>query len=116
MLVSTSVYFLLATLPISIYFIVDSYETDLDEQDSAKMNVVWTVSYLVQFSNYTINFFLYNLTNRRFRTKFIEMIKCKSTEKKRKSSHNESVYSVQTAETSIGTETSRVSEEMSSGE
>lgn len=34
----------------------------------------------------------------------------------RKSSQNESVYSVQTAETSIGTETSRVSEEMSSGE
>lgn len=122
MLVSTSVYFLLATLPISIYFIVDSYQTDLDNRDSAKMDVVWTVSYLVQFSNYTINFFLYNLTNKRFRAKFIEMIKCKSAVKKRKSSKNESVYSVHTAETSLGTETSfgtetsRVSEEMSSGE
>lgn len=86
------------------------------------MDVLWTVSYLVQFSNYTINFFLYNLTNKRFRAKFIEMIKCKSAVKKRKSSKNESVYSVQTAETSLGTETSfgtetsRVSEEMSSGE
>nr|XP_022327203.1 muscarinic acetylcholine receptor gar-3-like [Crassostrea virginica] len=116
MLLCTSVYFLFATLPISIYFIVDSYQEDLDDVSSAQMDLVWTVSYLLQFSNYTINFFLYNLTNERFRNKFIDTIKCKSTEKKRKSSKNGSVYSVQTVETSLGTEISRVSEETSSGE
>lgn len=83
MLLCTSVYFLFATLPISIYFIVDSYQEDLDDVSSAQMDLVWTVSYLLQFSNYTINFFLYNLTNERFRNKFIDTIKCKSTEKKR---------------------------------
>ncbi|XP_061164285.1 adenosine receptor A3-like [Saccostrea echinata] len=116
MLVYTSVYFLVATLPISVYFIVDSYQEDITDLQSAKMDVVWSSSYLFQFSNYTINFFLYNLINKKFRNKFIDLIKCRSPTKKRKSSKSDSVYSVQTADTFIGSETTKDSEEMSTGE
>lgn len=83
MLLCTSVYFLVATLPISIYFIVDSYQKNLTDLGSAKMDVVWSTSYIFQFTNYTINFFLYNLTNERFRKKFLLVIRCRTAEKKR---------------------------------
>jgi hypothetical protein len=83
MLLCTSVYFLIATLPISVYFIVDSYKKNLTDLESAKMDVVWSSSYIFQFTNYTINFFLYNLTNDRFRNKFLLIIRCRKKEKRR---------------------------------
>ena len=76
MLVLSSVYFLFSTTPISVYFIVDSY-VKLDDLGEARKGVAWTVCYLLQFTNYTANFFIYNMTNAKFKTTIKETFGCK---------------------------------------
>ena len=82
MLLITSVYFVVATAPISIYFIVDTYyrpkfEEDGNTQANAKMDLAWTIVYLFQFSNYSVNFYLYTACNRRFKEEFRNIICCR---------------------------------------
>lgn len=71
MLVVCTVYFLLATTPISAYFIADTYlmptyEAEENNYAIASMDLIWAIAYLLQFSNYCVNFYLYAATNRRF--------------------------------------------------
>ena len=78
MLLITSLYFLLTTTPISIYFVLDSFvKRKVNELWKSRLEVVWSFSYILQFSNYTVNFFLYNLTNASFRKNLKAMCGCK---------------------------------------
>jgi hypothetical protein len=72
MLLFTSTYFLISTTPISIYFISDSYilprlEASRDTYGQAQMDLAWTVTYLFQYSQYALNFYIYTAFNVRFR-------------------------------------------------
>ena len=77
MLLITSIYFVITTAPISIYFIVDTYyRSQFNEREKAKLDLAWTIVYLFQFSNYSVNFFLYTACNRRFKQEFKAIICC----------------------------------------
>lgn len=81
MLVVCTIYFLLATAPISIYFILDTYLLPVYEESGndsaiAKMDLAWTIAYLLQFSNYCVNFYLYTATNKRFYREMRSIICC----------------------------------------
>lgn len=68
MLFVTSTYFVIATAPISVHFIVDSYvRPEADELTEAKLDLSFTVLYLFEFSHFVINFYCYTVTNKRFR-------------------------------------------------
>lgn len=78
MLFFTSIYFLAATVPVSIYFIVDSYYKPPEgSQSAAKMDIAWTSTYLFQFTNYTVNFYLYTAVNMRYRHQLKLLFGCK---------------------------------------
>lgn len=66
MLLFTSFYFLLTTAPISIYYAVDSYKKTRSDYDESAKEISWTVLYLFQFTNYAMNYIVYNLSNKRF--------------------------------------------------
>ncbi|XP_052076968.1 lysophosphatidic acid receptor 6-like [Mytilus californianus] len=68
MLIFTNVYFLCSTLPISIIFVVDSYVQNISSDYShSQLNLATTVLYLFQYSNYTVNFYIYITINKHFR-------------------------------------------------
>lgn len=82
MLVVCTFYFLLATAPISIYFILDTYllpgyVSSNNCRAQAKMDLAWSVTYLLQFSNYCINFYLYTAMNDRFYKELQAVICCR---------------------------------------
>ncbi|KAL3878142.1 hypothetical protein ACJMK2_030513 [Sinanodonta woodiana] len=71
MLLVNTFYFLVATFPVSVYFIVDSYrrreyEADGNEHSTAILDLVGTITYLIQYSNYSVNFYLYSMVNDKF--------------------------------------------------
>ena len=71
MLVVCTAYFLTATAPLAIYFVVDSYlypafEETGNEGGMAYMDVAWAVTYVFNYSNYCVNFYLYTAMNDRF--------------------------------------------------
>lgn len=66
MLLFTSFYFLLTTAPISIYYAVDSYKKTRSDYDESAKEISRTVLYLFQFTNYAMNYIVYNLSNKRF--------------------------------------------------
>ncbi|VDI62693.1 Hypothetical predicted protein [Mytilus galloprovincialis] len=77
MILFTSLYFLVATVPVSVYFITESYlAPDADDLTLAKMDVAWAMTYLFMFSNYVVNFFLYMMTNTAFKRAFLEICCC----------------------------------------
>lgn len=68
MLFVTSSYFVIATVPISVHFIVDSYvRPGSDDLTGAQLDMSNTVLYLFQYSHFVINFYCYTVTNKRFR-------------------------------------------------
>ena len=68
MLFVTSSYFVIATVPISVHFIVDSYvRPGSDDLTEAQLDMSNTVLYLFQYSHFVINFYCYTVTNKRFR-------------------------------------------------
>ncbi|XP_063416037.1 psychosine receptor-like [Mytilus trossulus] len=73
MLLFTSAYFLCSTVPISVYFIYDSYVKFEDDLNNAKKDVAWSVMYLFQYSNYSLNFVWYAAWNKVFREKAKEI-------------------------------------------
>ncbi|XP_069128798.1 cysteinyl leukotriene receptor 1-like [Argopecten irradians] len=93
MLLLTNSYFVCATLPICVYFIVDSYTHSEDEIVVAKKDIAWSVTYIFQFSNYTMNFFLYIAANDKFRDHLCSILKCRAP--KRFTRKRSSGYSVQ---------------------
>lgn len=74
MLLVTTTYFIIATIPICIYFIVDSYvrPTALKLQKSY-LDLAWTFCYLFQFSHFALNFYLYTATNEKFRKELTKL-------------------------------------------
>ncbi|KAK3611140.1 hypothetical protein CHS0354_014884 [Potamilus streckersoni] len=71
MLLVSTFYFLVATVPVSVYFIVDSYrrhqyEAEGDAHSIAILDLVGTITYLMQYSNYSVNFYLYSMVNDKF--------------------------------------------------
>ena len=81
MLVVCTIYFLAGTLPISIYFVVDSYllpkyEAADDVTALENMDVAWTVTYLFSYSNYCVNFYLYTAMNNRFYQELKTFVLC----------------------------------------
>lgn len=64
----TSMYFLCSTLPISALFVLDSYISRISTDElQAQLNLATTIFYLLQFSNYGVNFFVYVTINKHFR-------------------------------------------------
>ncbi|KAL3878150.1 hypothetical protein ACJMK2_030521 [Sinanodonta woodiana] len=86
MLVVSTCYFLIATVPVSVVFIVDSYRKhsveNSDRHGNAIFDFVRTITYLIQFSNYSVNFYLYSMVNGKFWTKLKIVCGCQK-EKKR---------------------------------
>lgn len=78
MLIVTNVYFLCSTLPISIIFVVASYvQNTSSDYSHSQLNLATTVLYLFQYSNYTINFYIYITINKHFRRWLPNSITCK---------------------------------------
>lgn len=74
MLVVTTSYFIVATIPISIYFIVDTYmKSTADELTTSRLSLTWTFTYLFQFSHFALNFYLYTATNQKFRKELTKL-------------------------------------------
>ncbi|XP_033743409.1 growth hormone secretagogue receptor type 1-like [Pecten maximus] len=112
MLLLTNSYFVFATLPICLYYIVDSYTHTEDAILIARKDLAWSVVYIFQYSNYTMNFFLYIAANDKFRLHLFSILKCKAAA--RFSRRRSSAYSVQS--TSTFRITSEDSEAMASSE
>lgn len=76
MLVVTTSYFIVATIPISIYFIVDSYvRPGADSSTKSRLDIAWTITYLFQYSHFALNFYLYTATNEKFRNELTTLTK-----------------------------------------
>ncbi|XP_062612118.1 galanin receptor 2a-like [Saccostrea cucullata] len=113
MLIVTSIYFLSTTAPIAIYFIVDSYVKVKSKYMQTVKDIIWTSFYLFQFTNYAMNFILYNLSNQRFRKRLWRILKLTAHnvsfhKGSSRSIQRGSVYSVDVTETSFGSESERV--------
>ena len=68
MLFFTSIYFLITTLPVSIFFVADSFIQDpANNLTTAKLELAKAVLYLFQFSNYAVNFYIFIEFNDNFR-------------------------------------------------
>lgn len=68
MLFFTSMYFLCSTFPISALFVLDSYLPRIStDQLKTQLNLATTIFYLLQFTNYGVNFFIYVTINKHFR-------------------------------------------------
>ncbi|XP_045203525.2 galanin receptor 2b-like [Mercenaria mercenaria] len=75
MLVLCTFYFLIATAPISIYFILDTY---LKPEHVSNYNcLAWSITYLLQYSNSCINFYLYTAMNDRFYKELKALLRCR---------------------------------------
>ncbi|XP_061164237.1 putative G-protein coupled receptor F59B2.13 [Saccostrea echinata] len=113
MLLVTSIYFLSTTAPIAVYFIVDSYVDVKSKYMQAVKDLIWASFYLFQFTNYAMNFILYNLSNQRFRKKLLGILKFTARnisfqKGSTRSVQRGSVYSVDVTETSFGSEPEHV--------
>ncbi|XP_045206618.2 C-C chemokine receptor type 1-like [Mercenaria mercenaria] len=82
MLVVCTFYFLIATAPISIYFILDTYLLPEYENNNnctaiSRMDLAWSITYLLQYSNSCINFYLYTAMNDRFYKELKALLRCR---------------------------------------
>ncbi|XP_045203527.2 C-C chemokine receptor type 1-like [Mercenaria mercenaria] len=82
MLVVCTFYFLIATAPISIYFILDTYLLPEYESNNncpaiSRMDLAWSITYLFQYSNSCINFYLYTAMNDRFYKELKALLHCR---------------------------------------
>ncbi|CAG2197115.1 unnamed protein product [Mytilus edulis] len=66
MLLLNSSYFLLTTVPISVYLIYDSYNKCENELKKTKMSVAKSVLFVFQYSYYSLNFVWYATCNKAF--------------------------------------------------
>ncbi|KAL3878141.1 hypothetical protein ACJMK2_030512 [Sinanodonta woodiana] len=65
MLLVSTFYFLIATVPVSVYFIVDSY-AEGDQHSKDILDLVGIITKLMQYSNYSVNFYMYSMANNNF--------------------------------------------------
>ncbi|XP_053400805.1 C-C chemokine receptor type 1-like [Mercenaria mercenaria] len=82
MLVVCTFYFLIATVPISIYFILDTYllleyESNNNCTAISRMDLAWSINYLLQYSNSCVNFYLYTAMNDRFYKELKAVLCCR---------------------------------------
>ncbi|KAH3781448.1 hypothetical protein DPMN_159277 [Dreissena polymorpha] len=81
MIVICMAYFLLAMTPFTTFFIVESYlRPGYKEANNyvalARLDLIWTVCYLIGLTNFCVNFFLYTAMNDRFSKEFLAMTRC----------------------------------------
>lgn len=77
MLLFSSFYFIFATLPISIYFIVESYIKPTATDDvKDRLDLSWSVCYLFQYTIYGINFYVYVSSNAHYRHVLKQTCRC----------------------------------------
>ncbi|KAK3611142.1 hypothetical protein CHS0354_014886 [Potamilus streckersoni] len=83
MLLVSTCYFLIATVPVSVVFIVDSYRRRSQNKNSDMhikviFDFVKTITYLIQYSHYSVNFYLYSMTNDKIWTKLKIVCGCRN--------------------------------------
>ncbi|KAJ8297821.1 hypothetical protein KUTeg_024352, partial [Tegillarca granosa] len=77
MMLFSSFYFVVATLPISIYFIVESYiKPSASDEVKARLDFSWSVCYILQYTIYGINFYVYVASNAHYRHVFKQICRC----------------------------------------
>ncbi|XP_060601034.1 C-C chemokine receptor type 1-like [Ruditapes philippinarum] len=81
MLVACTFYFLIATTPISVYMILDTYLLPVYEEENncvaiSRMDLAWSITYILEYSNSCINFYLYTATNDRFYKELKALLRC----------------------------------------
>lgn len=77
MLIAVSVVFLLTTLPPSVYLIVEGFILPTENahpQIKAHMTLTRSVVMLIQYVNYSVNFYLYYARGTKFRKRFMKRI------------------------------------------
>lgn len=92
MLLSVNISFLVCTLPVSVYYICESFFMDADP---SLMNLLETISSLLMYMNNAISFFLYCLSGTKFRRELFKMFKRTTKEKTRARNYSiESISSI----------------------
>lgn len=76
MLILTTVIFLLLALPACIYFLAKKEEYD-DNLEDARWYLFSKIQFMLFDSSHAVNFFLYFLSARRFRTHLIKLLTCR---------------------------------------
>ncbi|XP_076438802.1 neuromedin-U receptor 2-like [Babylonia areolata] len=74
-----SIAFIFLTLPVSINYILSYFAREYKEVSGfeyAKAHLIYTICYLLSYTNGAVNFYLYCLTGRRFREEFFRVIRC----------------------------------------
>ena len=78
-LIAMSVAFLLLTLPLAVYMILDrtlSYDTVHDIRLRADSELAVSTGVVLWLTNLAINFYLYCLTGARYRAEFVKLFGC----------------------------------------
>ena len=79
LLVVTS-FFACSTMPASLVYIVEAFvKRECAWKTNAQVQLAWTVTYLLQFTNYAANFLLYTARSRKFRTKVLVLFHLKNS-------------------------------------
>ncbi|XP_052076952.1 galanin receptor type 2-like isoform X3 [Mytilus californianus] len=102
MLFFTSIYFLITTFPISIFFVVDSFTTSKNILKSAQLGLSESILYLIQFTNYGINFYFYVNVNATFK-KNLPAICNRNIIRRRTSTQQNSSISTRTTQADVPT-------------
>lgn len=88
-LVSTSVAFFLFTAPVSVYMVFEKTFAHSAKENlniMAAKKLVFSIGYLLWLENCSINFYIYCLTGRKYRTEFVNLfISCRKLKQKTKS-------------------------------
>lgn len=90
MLVTVSIAFLCLTSPIHVTYVINAFYPAVyepDDRQGAVMRLVWSVNVLCLYINHAINFFLYVISGREFRTELINMLLCRDRRSRKDTSH-----------------------------
>jgi uncharacterized membrane protein YgcG len=77
MLLSVSLTFLLTTLPMNASLIASAFwnrEAAGDVSKMVRLQLVFTISELLMYTNHSVNFFLYCATGQKFRSEIVRMV------------------------------------------
>ncbi|CAG2218003.1 unnamed protein product [Mytilus edulis] len=101
MLFFISIYFLITTLPISIFNAVDSFTTSTTTLISAQRGLTKAILYLFQFSNYGINFYIYVNINETFKRNLPKICNRNIFSRRRRTSTQQNSISTRTTLTDV---------------
>ncbi|CAH1797157.1 unnamed protein product [Owenia fusiformis] len=79
MLITISMVFLVLTGPVVVYLITwDQWHEDKSHANISKLRLVWACLNMLLYSNYCVNFFMYCLSGKRFRSEMMILFRCTS--------------------------------------